>query len=47
MLEHIFNKYPISLSGVLDKNVGHGSYDCAILDNRRTAHALDDATGKV
>ncbi len=46
MLEHVFNKYPISLCGVLDEYVGDGSDQFPVLDDGAAAHALDDASGE-
>ena len=47
MLEHIFNKNPISFGGILDKDMRDGADDCSILDNRAAAHTLNNATGKI
>lgn len=45
MLYHVFNKYTITLGGVLDEDVGHGTHQFAFLDDGAAAHALDDAAG--
>ena len=33
MLQHILNKYPIPLSGVLHQHIGHGTDELSVLDN--------------
>ncbi len=32
--EHIFNKYPVSFRGIIDKHMSHGADDPSVLDDR-------------
>lgn len=45
MGEHIFDKDSVSPRGVIYKDVGDGTDNFPVLEDRRTAHALDDSTG--
>ena len=33
MLEHVFDKYPVSFGGVVDEDMGNGTDDLVVLDN--------------
>ena len=46
MLQHILNKNPISSGTVLHENMGDGPYEFTVLDDRCTAHSLDDSSGQ-
>ena len=46
LLQHILNKNPISSGTVLHENMGDGSYEFTVLDDRCTAHSLDDSSGQ-
>lgn len=45
MGEHIFDKDSVSPRGVIYKDVGDGTDNFPVLEDRGTAHALDDSTG--
>ena len=45
MGEHIFDKDSVSTRGVIYKDVGDGTDNFSVLEDRGTAHALDDSTG--
>ena len=36
--QHIFHQNAVTAGGVVDKNVGHGTYQRAILQNGAAAH---------
>ena len=38
MLQHIFNKNPIPLSGILHQHMSHGADEFSVLDNGAAAH---------
>lgn len=42
----ILNKNPISSGTVLHENMGDGPYEFTVLDDRCTAHSLDDSSGQ-
>ena len=42
-VEHVFNENAISRGGVIDEDVGDSADKLAVLDDRRTRHALHDA----
>ena len=46
LLQHILNKNPISSGTVLHENMGDGPYEFTVLDDRCTAHSLDDSSGQ-
>ena len=37
-LQHILYKYPIPRRGIVDKDVGDGAHQFAVLDNRTAGH---------
>ena len=43
LVEHIFNENAVAGGGVVDKNVGHGADQLAVLENGTAAHTLNDA----
>lgn len=43
MLQHILYKYAVPFCGVIDKHMGHCPNQLAILQDRSTAHSLNDA----
>ncbi len=45
MGEHVFDKDSVSPRGVIYKDVGDGTDNFPVLEDRGTAHALDDSTG--
>lgn len=47
MLQHVFNKYPVSSGAVLDENVGDCTDDLAVLDDGTAAHSLNNAAGEL
>ena len=42
MRKHVFYENPIPFRGVLHKNMGYRSNNLAVLDDRTSAHSLDD-----
>ena len=47
MLQHIFNKYSITLCRILDKYMCDRSDHFSILQNRASTHALDHSSGEI
>ena len=37
-IQHIFDEDPVAFGGFVDKNVGNGADDLAVLNNRVAAH---------
>ena len=41
-IQHIFDEDPVAFGGFVDKNVGDGADDLAVLQNGAAAHSLHD-----
>ena len=45
-LQHILDKNPIPLRGIVYENMGHSANQFSVLDDRTAAHAVDDSIFK-